>query len=105
MILLAPMDENFPTRSGGQSIRPNGANIINVGRKHNQHLFCYMKKKTKPNKQDLKTDHPNFSVQYRIHEYNFARSLFLKYRRHQVVTVDLPTPIEIKPQIFYLIFL
>lgn len=74
-------------------------------RKHNQHLFCYMKKKTKPNKQDLKTDHPNFSVQYRIHEYNFARSLFLKYRRHQVVTVDLPTPIEIKPQIFYLIFL
>lgn len=33
-----------PTRSGGQDIRPKGANIIIVARKHSQPFICFMKK-------------------------------------------------------------
>lgn len=66
------------TRSGGQYIRPEGGNIINVAWKDSQLLFCYMKKQT--NKQTknigLKTYcrklHVSFSVRYKIHEFNSA---------------------------------
>lgn len=40
-------DTNIDRGWGIDYIRPKGANIINVARKHNHYLFYYMKKQTK----------------------------------------------------------
>lgn len=45
---LSPRGTKYcSTRSGGNLFVPKGANIINLVRKHYQHLFCYMMNHTK----------------------------------------------------------
>lgn len=97
--------KNCPTRSGGQYIRPKGANIINVARKHSQHLFCYMKKQTKNQERIWKQIDVIFLAQHRVHEFSFAQSSFPKYRRHQKVTGDIPLSVGTRLKMFYLILL
>ena len=47
LIILAPRDEILPDVKRRAIFLSQGTNIINVARKHSQHLFCYMKKQTK----------------------------------------------------------
>lgn len=61
LIIWAPEGQNIARHvEEGNIYRPEGANLINVARKHSQNLFCYMKKQTK-NEENFENKLPLFS--------------------------------------------